>query len=627
MAVQGGAPGRIRTCDLGIRRPLLYPLSYGGSVGQVSHPPRSRRGECLLVHLPSLGLAAVAQRIDNTADLLAAIREFRTQVAHSVLPLDLPSTAAAKANRTALLQQLDDYVIPRLSSIDAPLLAVIGGSTGAGKSTLVNSLLRQEVSRAGVIRPTTTSPVLIHHPQDAQWFTDQRVLPDLARVTGDASGPDASGTVRLVESAELPPGMALLDAPDIDSVVSANRGLSRQLLAAADLWLFVTTAARYADAVPWELLRQACSRGTAVAIVLDRVPPEVMGEVRPHLVDMLREQGLGTAPVFPIPETTLSAQGLIPDGDIARLRNWLSDLAGDASARDVVVRQTLTGALASLDERSEELISASRAQQRVTADLAEVVQRAYDGARRGVDAGMSDGQLLRGEVLARWQDFVGTGEFFKKVESGVSRIRDRVTGALKGQTTQPTDVGAALQVGVAQLIEAHADAAAAEVARAWRAQPAGAEILSATPELAASSPHLDDRVDAAVRAWQGEVLNLVRAEGQDRRTNARVAAYGINGVGLFLMLVTFAHTGGLTGAEAGIAGGTAVLAQRVLEAIFGDQAVRTMAAKARAALLSAADSLLTQERDRYLDAVGAKTVPADQSARLSRALDAVQAVR
>ena len=71
----------------------------------------------------------MAQRIDNTADLLAAIREFRTQVAHSVLPLDLPSTAAAKANRAALLQQLDDYVIPRLSSIDAPLLAVIGGST------------------------------------------------------------------------------------------------------------------------------------------------------------------------------------------------------------------------------------------------------------------------------------------------------------------------------------------------------------------------------------------------------------------------------------------------------------------------------------------------------------------
>jgi hypothetical protein len=26
--VRGGAPGRTRTCDLGIRSPLLYPLSY-----------------------------------------------------------------------------------------------------------------------------------------------------------------------------------------------------------------------------------------------------------------------------------------------------------------------------------------------------------------------------------------------------------------------------------------------------------------------------------------------------------------------------------------------------------------------------------------------------------------------
>ena len=39
----------------------------------------------------------------------------------------------------------------------------------------------------------------------------------------------------------------MLDAPDIDSVVQ-NRQLASQLLAAADLWLFVTSAARYADA-------------------------------------------------------------------------------------------------------------------------------------------------------------------------------------------------------------------------------------------------------------------------------------------------------------------------------------------------------------------------------------------
>ena len=85
-----------------------------------------------------------------------------------------------------------------------------------------------------------------------------------------------------------------------------------------------------------------------------------------------------------------------------------------------------------------------------------------------------------------------------------------------------------------------------------------------------------------MRDWQGEVLELVRTEGQGRRTNARIAAYGLNAIGLFLMLVAFSSTAGLTGAEIGIAGGTALLAQRVLEAIFGDQAVREMAAKARA---------------------------------------------
>ena len=68
------------------------------------------------------------------------------------------------------------------------------------------------------------------------------------------------------------------------------RELAGQLLSAADLWLFVTTAARYADAVPWDLLRTAADRGTAVAIILDRVPPEATDEIRPHLVAMLREQ-------------------------------------------------------------------------------------------------------------------------------------------------------------------------------------------------------------------------------------------------------------------------------------------------------------------------------------------------
>src|ERR671916_111956 len=169
------------------------------------------------------------------------------------LELPVPGLDAARAARRELVDQIEDYLLPRLRQMDAPLLMVVGGSTGAGKSTLVNSLVGAQVSAAGVLRPTTRAPVLVCH-----------------------AGP---GGLELVPTEALPPGLALLDAPDIDSVVEANRTLAGQLLAAADSWLFVTTAARYADAVPWDLLRAASERGTALAVVLNRVPADGAAEV------------------------------------------------------------------------------------------------------------------------------------------------------------------------------------------------------------------------------------------------------------------------------------------------------------------------------------------------------------
>ncbi len=65
------------------------------------------------------------------------------------------------------------------------------------------------------------------------------------------------------------------------------------------------------------------------------------------------------------------------------------------------------------------------------------------------------------------------------------------------------------------------------------------------------------------------------------------------------MLAVFAHTGGLTGAEVVVAGGTSALGQKVLEAIFGDQAVRTLAAQARDDLLERVDRLLREDAERF----------------------------
>lgn len=563
---------------------------------------------------------------ESTA-LRDAVEALRDAIDATELPLDMPETEAGQAERLALLHQLDDYVLPRLDSLDAPLLAVVGGSTGAGKSTLVNSIVGGSVSRSGVLRPTTTIPVLIHHPKDSRWFTTSRVLPRLSRVTGTTKDEDQPGTVRLVESDTLPAGLALLDAPDVDSVVAANRSLAGQLLQAADMWLFVTTAARYADAIPWDLLRAAAERGTAVAIVLDRVPPEDIDEVRPHLIEMLRDQDLGTSPVFTVPETDLTKEGLLPDEALGRLAQWLQALASDQRARDIIVSQTLTGALSSLTGRVQVVADAAREQNDAGRALSQTVDKAYDTARDAVEAGMTDGSLLRGEVLARWQEFIGTGEFFRQVEVKISRWRDKVASAVKGRPMPAESVDEALQSGVADLIRSQADGAAAQISRAWRQMPGGESVLTIAPTLRASDGTVPHRVERLVRDWQGDILEMVRNEGKDRRTNARIAAFGINGIALFLMLVAFAHTGGLVGAEVGIAGGASLLAQRVLEAIFGDQAVRDMAKKSRVLLLERVDALFDDERARYRSGLGPVMVGSGVARRLEAALSDVEAIR
>ena len=567
---------------------------------------------------------------DDGTLLLSSVEAFRSEIANAIFPLDIPGVAQARVTQTSLVQQLDDYVIPRLSSLDAPLLAVVGGSTGAGKSTLVNSLVGSVVSQCGVLRPTTRLPVLVHHPQDTGWFNGSRILPDLARITGgDAvtGGGEGQKAVRLTSSKTLPAGLALLDAPDIDSVVHANRDLAGQLFLAADLWIFVTTAARYADAVPWDFLRGACEHGTSVAIVLDRVPAEAMEEIRTHFGSMLREQGLASAPIFTIAETTVTADGLLSERDIARLRSWLSALARDAKARSIVIRRTLSGALKSIPDAALALSEASAEQESATAALRHEVKDAYLDAMASVEHAMTDGTLLRGEVLARWQEFVGTGQFLRQVEVGIARLRDRIAAAIKGTSPLTSELGEALQSGVAELLTAQSRSASATVLRRWRQLPGGPALVTSHSELADPAPGSVGNVERLVRDWQGEVLDLVRAEAGDRRTTARVLSFGANGLGVILMLLVFSQTGGLTGGEVGIAGGSAVLAQRILEAIFGDQAVRNLAAQARRKLIQRAQELYDGEQARFEAAVFAVEGSAGQSDRIKAAAAAVGAAR
>ena len=577
--------------------------------------------------------------------LAGSLRRLRDALAATRFGLALPVAEQAERHTRTLVAQLDDYVLPRLARLDAPLLVVVGGSTGAGKSTLVNSLLRAPVSPAGVLRPTTRSPVLVCHPDDVRWFGETHLLPGLPRGRAIVDGPrettpedgrqrvvsrDPQGArLQIVTAPGLTTGVAFLDAPDIDSIVDTNRELAGQLLAAADLWLFLTTAARYADAVPWDVLRDAQERGAAVALVLDRVPDPARDVVVAHLRQMLVDHSFGGSPLFTVAEQALDHEGLLPEEATAPIREWFASLAGDAEHRAAVVRQTLSGTVASLHPRVDAIAVQADAQRDAAAGLRVTAQNAYAEALTRVEQGLADGALLRGEVLARWQELIGSGDLTRALDARVGRWRDQMKAVITGRPLPGGEFTAALGSGTATLITAVAADAAEQTAAQWATHPAGRALLERTADdrlrYYRPSPDLPERAQQLVTDWQRGVLELVRAEARRKRSVARITAYPVNATGLRVMIAVFASTAFIpTGAENAVAGGTTIAGQKILEAIFGDHAVRRLAARAKQNLLDRVRVLLDDERQRYTDLLHEAGVDPAASDRLRTASGEVE---
>ena len=314
-------------------------------------------------------------------------------------------TATARTLLAAMARQLDDYILPRSASVDNPLTIVVGGSTGAGKSTLVNTLLGEPLTQSGAIRPTTRHPVLLHRAEDEAALSPERFLPTLprTRTSGMNAGsqalpgldPKIARALIPITTSALPQGIALIDAPDIDSVSEENRTLAKELLSAA-------------------------------------------------------------------PEQNVGANG---------------EAKGNEAKGEV--------------QSAEDIFSAAVAEQ--------------------------------------------------------------------------------------------------------------------------------------IRLWQGSVLEMIREEGADKRKRARFLSLGVNATAVMLMVAAFSLTGGITGIEAGIAGGSGVVGTKLLESIFGEDAVRRMATRARTDLLERMSGLLTEHAQPFT-AVLEETDPQADAEDIHRAAEQVQAI-
>ncbi|GGR05399.1 energy-coupling factor transporter ATP-binding protein EcfA2 [Streptomyces netropsis] len=549
--------------------------------------------------------------LDVRPRLLDALSALRDRVDAARFPLPLPGAARARRNRAELLAQLDDYLVPRLCAPEAPLLAVVGGSTGAGKSTLVNSLVGRRVTEAGVLRPTTRTPVLVCHPDDHHWFAGPRILPELRRVwvpaqdnvvreafsvfEGDGragieeaaddvgGGADEPAALRIETDRSLPRGLALLDAPDIDSLVTRNRELAAELICAADIWVLVTTATRYADAVPWHLLRTAKEYDVTLVTVLDRVPHQVSVEVSRQYAALLEAAGLGDVPRFTIPELPESAgggSGLLPATAVAGLHAWLAQRAQDPAARTVATARTVRGVLASLQSRLPGLAGASAVQHAAAVRLLQRVEDAYGRAAERVRRETAAGEALAGDALTHWRG--------QPLDSTPDELLTALTGSLTA------------------LLCCAADAADEDIAVACGAEPAAAAALTPRdPDGAAG------RIGVAVRRWRRCLEEIVEEEVRALERGAALDAERIAGL-----------------LAAGLLGGRrARTAGETLAEMLGAQGALRLRDRGGQLLAACLEQVLDAERDRRTAHLDALDVTPDPQVELIAALSVLQKER
>ena len=502
----------------------------------------------------------------------------------------------AQGRARQLREHVRTYILPRLAAVELPLIVVLLGPTGAGKSTLMNTLARAPVSRTGVLRPTTREAVLLATDPDAE-----------ALLRSALAGMPEGRLVR-APAAAARAGLAIVDAPDLDSIERANRVVADALVEAADLGIFVTTATRYADKVPFDVLQRIAERGLPLLLVVNRLPGEdadqavVLGDLR-RILDTTPLRGLDDAhiEVIGIDEGELGSSGesFAPDA-AARVLERVDELAADRERRVALAKRALAGALAGLDP----LIASVAADVEREAAEAEAVRaiarKAYDAEFAALVEEMRGGTFLRTEVLRHWESYVKADQITRFFSRGLGRLRGTIVTAIRGMPEAPVGVmEREVSSDVVAATVSRATEAARRVASEWSSHPRAAGRLARDPSLWSASGDFATRLEPRLADWVGSIATEVQARGAPKRDLAFGVSLGVNALAVAAMVGVFAHTAGVTGTELGIVAATGFLNQKLLQAIFGEAAMREMIAGARERLEALLGDEFDRERRRY----------------------------
>lgn len=195
----------------------------------------------------------------------------------------LSGPAVAKARSVA------DRARARRGLSEQLTVVAFAGSTGAGKSTLFNSIVGEEVAKAGVLRPTTSEPL------GAIW----RETPETVALL------EWLGVTRwhiVTDGADALADLLLIDLPDHDSTSTSHRAHVDHFVERVDLMVWVLDPQKYADALVHEQYLRRFSRHDDVTVVVlnqvDRLPVADAQQCLAHLRRLVAEDGLSDAVVL-----------------------------------------------------------------------------------------------------------------------------------------------------------------------------------------------------------------------------------------------------------------------------------------------------------------------------------------
>lgn len=526
-----------------------------------------------------------------------------------------PETVRAeRAER--LRRHVDEYLIPRARSLTSPLVVVLLGSTGSGKSSLFNAIADGPQSPSGLLRPTTRRPVALVNPSDQPALRNGDIL----------SGFVARDTIDLIVDQDAPRGLVIVDSPDFDSVELANRQLAVELLEAADLVIFVTTVTRYADQVPWAILDRAHQRRVPLLAVINRMPLEGADadEVLRDYRSMLAQSRLGEHGAFGQLDVVSVEEGALDrDRDALRsdavqpILDAIERLRSSEQARRTLAMQSLGAALSGLPAAVEELAREIDDEQRSARALVAAAEASYRTGRQALIFEVERGTFLRTEVLRRWLDFVQAGPLARFLSEGIGRVAANIRNLFSASRKAPAqEVREATFSDLVASAVHHADESARRTANVWIDDHYGAISLAADEFLWGASPDLGEHLHRDLEAWTEEIATQIKAIGEQRKGWARAASVGLNVLGTGAILAVFIHTGGLTGAEVGIGAATALVNQKILEAIFGEANVAAFVAKARVRLSEILDATFVREKQRFLASIDSLVAASDLASQM-----------